>query len=52
MVDLEKVAYLRKNSAYAVPTETSLIQDRPFPENSSSYPSEAVCVALQTRWLD
>ena len=28
-----------------------LIQDRPFPENSSSYPSEALCVAPQTRWL-
>ena len=34
-----------------MPTETRLIQDRPFPENSPSYPSEALCVALQTRWL-
>jgi len=50
-VDLENAAYLWKNSAYAMPTETRLIQDRPFPENSSSYPSEALCIALQTRWL-
>ena len=50
-VDLENAAYLWKNSAYAMPTETRLIQERPFPENSPSYPSEALSVALQTRWL-
>lgn len=37
--------------AMLCPQKRGLIQDRPFPENSSSYPSEALCVAPQTRWL-
>ena len=37
--------------AMLCPQKRGLIQDRPFPEHSSSYPSEALCVAPQTRWL-